>query len=45
MKLLLVDSEQKSVHSFLSLVRRNGFITDVAENGEKALEMALHRDL
>lgn len=40
MKLLLVDSEQKSVHSFLSLVRRNGFITDVAENGEKALEMA-----
>ena len=40
MKLLLVDAEQKSADSFFSLVKRNGFITDVASNGEKGLEMA-----
>lgn len=40
MKLLLVDAEQKSVLSLSSLLKRNGFITDVAENGEKGLEMA-----
>ncbi len=40
MKLLLIDAEQKAVDSFITLLKRNGFLTDVASDGEKGLEMA-----